>query len=100
MVLRVPKRLLQRWTLRREQFGAVLQNMHVVFQSDAELSANVDSRLIAEGHLRLKFCRIAAHQIRPLVSIHAHAVSQAMREVFEVWAVARIGDYLARGRID
>src|SRR3981189_1533017 len=74
--------------------------MHVVLQTDAEFSANVNARFIAKSHLRLEFRGVAADQIRPLVAVHAHAVSQAMREIFVVRAVARVGDDLTRGGVD
>jgi len=95
--LGVPERVFQRGTLRSEQFCSVFHDVHVVLQTDAEISADVNARLIAEGHLRLKFRRVAADEIGPLVAVHAYAVSQAMREVFVIRAVARVGDDLARG---
>src|SRR5208282_2645928 len=91
--------VLQRWALRSEQFRASFHDVHVVLQTDAEFSADVNAWFIAKGHLRLEFCRVAAHQVGPLVAVHAHAVSQAMGEVHVTGAEARFGDDLARGGV-
>ena len=43
---------------------------------------------------------VATHQVRPLVAVHAHAVTQAVGKVFVIRTVAGVGDYLASGRVD
>src|SRR5437868_11528892 len=93
------KRLFQRGTLRREQLRPVLQNVHIVFQADAELATNIDPRLIAEGHIGSKWQSISAHQIRPFMAIHPHAMTQPVGELLIVGTEARVADDLARGWI-
>src|SRR5437763_15677069 len=70
------ERMLQARALRREQLRAVCSDVHVVFQTHAELAANVNPRFIAEAHAGLQPQSVAAHQVRPLVAIHADAVSE------------------------
>ena len=78
----------------------------VVLEPDAELAADVDPRFVAEGHVRLQRQRllppehVVAHQVRPLVAVHAHAVADAVGEVLEARAVAGVDDHLARGGVD
>jgi len=62
--------------MRREQLGAVLGDVHVVFEAHAEFAAQVHSWFIAEHHARREFQLVAAHQVWPLVSVHAHAVAE------------------------
>ena len=82
------ERIFQRRALRREQFRAVLRDVHVVFEPHAELAANINSRLVAESHVGLQLGCVTAHQVRPLVAVHAHAVAEAVREVLVARAVA------------
>src|SRR5438309_11904209 len=78
------KRFFQTRTLRGEQLGAVFGDVHVVFQAHPKFAAEVNSRLVAEGHARLKLCLVAAHQIGPFVDVHANAMAHAMGEVLVV----------------
>jgi len=55
LVLHFPERVLQRWALRSEQFCSAFRDVHVVLQTDAKFSANVNARFITESHLRLEF---------------------------------------------
>src|SRR5438094_5556262 len=71
------ERLFQARALRREQFGAVFGDVHIVFQAHAKFAAQIDPWLVAERHARLKLCLVAADQIRPFVDIHANAVADA-----------------------
>src|SRR5581483_1392908 len=87
------KRILQRRALRREQLSSVLSNVHVIFEAHAEFSTDVDSRLIAECHSGTQLQRVSMNEVRPLVAIHANAMSEAMREVLVPWFVSCIGDY-------
>src|SRR5690242_19888414 len=70
----------QRPRLRREQFRAILGNAHIVFQSDTELTGYVNSGLITKDHAGLKPGQVSSNQIGPLVTIHAHAMADSMRE--------------------
>src|SRR5271166_3486661 len=79
-----PERILQRRALQREQFRAALRDVHVIFEPNPKLATNVYAGLIAERHIRRQWSGVPAHQVRPLVAVHAHAVSHAMREVFVV----------------
>src|SRR4051812_14643113 len=100
------ERLFYRWALRREQLGAVLGDVHVVLEPHAELPLDVNPRLVAEHHSRLQRQRllppehVVLHQVRPLVSVHAHAVAEAMREVLEAGAVPVVHDDLAPRGVD
>src|SRR5579863_2898842 len=74
--------------------------MHIVFEANAEFTADVDAGLVAEGHVRPEFDGIAAHQIWPLMPVHAHAMAQAMREVFVAGAIACISNHFSCSGID
>src|SRR5207247_7090214 len=93
------ERIVERWTLRGEQLCAISRNAHVVYQANAEFAADVDSRFIAERHIGSEFRRIAAHQIWPLVPIHAHAVPHTVSEIFVVGTVTRVRNHPSRSRI-
>src|SRR2546423_15476470 len=67
--------------------------MHIVFETNSEFAANVDSRLIAESHIGSHWCGIASNQVRPLVTIHSHPMADAMSEELVVGAVASVGYY-------
>jgi hypothetical protein len=69
--LAFPERIFQRARLRREQLRAAFSNAHIVLNPYAKLTANIDARLIARCHIGLQFGRVAAHKVRPLVSIHS-----------------------------
>src|SRR5215813_8796477 len=95
-----PKRLLHRRTLWREQLRPVFGDAHIVLEPHAKLSPDVNPGLIAERHVGCEFQRVPAHQIRPLVSIHADAVPHTVREEFVVRSVTAIVDYFPRRSID
>src|SRR5258708_1212708 len=97
--LRSSKRISQRRALGREQFSTVFCNVHVVFQSNPELAWNVYSGLIAEHHVALQPSRVAADEVGPFVNVHAHAMADAMPEVFVIGTKASIGDDFSGGGI-
>src|ERR1019366_9739373 len=74
----LPERILQARALRREQLGRGFGDVHVVLEPDAELALDVDAGFITEGHARLQPERVALDQIRPLVPVHADAVTHAV----------------------
>src|SRR5947209_243362 len=92
--------MLERWALRGEQLGAILGDMHVVFKPDTELATNVDAGLIAERHVGRKDGRVAAHEVRPLMAVHAHSVTDAVGEVLVIGTVASVSDDLPSGRVN
>ena len=92
--------MLQRWALRREKFGAVFCNVHIVLKPDAECTANVDARLIAECHVGRELGAVPAYQIRPFMAVHPDAVSHPVREELVVRPVACIGDDFACGGVN
>src|SRR5262249_57820476 len=94
------ERIFQRLTLWREQLSTIFSDAHIVFQAHSKFTANINARLVAEGHVRGKRQGIATNQVRPLVSIHSDAVPHAMGEIFVVWTITGIGNYLARCCID
>src|SRR4051812_14672564 len=61
---------------------------------------DVNARFVAEGHIRLHRQLVATDKIWPLVSVHAHAMAQAMPEIFVVWAISRVHDDFARGSVN
>src|SRR5581483_900712 len=91
--------LLERWTLRSEQLSAVFGDVHIVFQPYSEFAADVNARFIAEDHVGYQGKRVAVHEIWPLMSIHAHAVSDAVSEILINGTKAGITDNVARDRI-
>src|SRR5215469_15242191 len=95
-----PERVLKRWTARCKQLGAITEDVHVVFDAHAELTGQIDSRLITERHVGAQRQRVARYQIRPLVAIHSHTVAEPVGEVLEAWSIARIDYDLARRSID
>src|SRR5580698_3559169 len=92
----LPKWIFERWTLPREQLSTGFRDVHVIFEADAELTRNVNARLIAESHVLGQQRSVAAHQIRPLVAVHAHTVAETMWKELVVWSIAGVGDDLAR----
>src|SRR5579863_6456477 len=86
------KRIFQGWALRCKQLGAGFCDVHIVFKADPELTTDVDSRLVAESHVRLQKGGIAPHQIRPLVPIHSHAMAHTMSKELVVRPIARAGN--------
>ena len=64
---------------RSEEFRARGGHVPTVFEADAELAGNVDSRLVGEAHAGLEGRVVAAHEIGWLVHIHSDAVAGSMR---------------------
>src|SRR5260370_15765481 len=91
----LPERLFQRCALWCKQFRTVFRDVHVVFETHAEFAPNINSRLVAEGHVGLEFGRVAAYQIRPLVTIHADAMAKPVCETFVVRTEASVGNDFA-----
>src|SRR5581483_9827142 len=73
---------------------------HVIFETYAELTWDIDPRLIAENHVGFERRFVFSDEVGPLVTIHSHAVTQTVRKVFVVWAVTGICDDFSRGCID
>src|SRR6185437_8161667 len=79
-----------------EQSGTVGSDVHVIFQSHSEFPNDVDAGLVAEGHVRLNRALVAAHQVVPLVAVHADAVPEAVAEILVIGAEAAVAHHLAR----
>src|SRR5437899_8909392 len=90
------KRMFQIWRLSRKQLCSILRDEHVVFQTYAKFTADINSRLVTECHIRRKQLSIAADKIRPLMPIHANAMPHAMSKVLVVWAIACLSDDFSR----
>src|SRR5579864_1359839 len=99
IALSLPKWILKRWALRREQLCSILRDVHAVFQADPELSTDINPWFVAETHSRSQRQSVAPNQVWPLMPVHANAVAQAVAEVFIVGAVTGVGNYFARGRV-
>src|SRR3954468_8932028 len=93
------ERLSQGWRLRRKQFRAVFGDMHIVFQAYSELAGDVDTRFIAKDHAGFELSFVSADQIRPFMTVHAHAVSHAMGEKRIVETVSSIADDFSGGSV-
>jgi len=87
--------MLKRRALRRKQLGAVFRYPHIVLEANTELITDVDPGLIAEGHTGLQFQGIAAHEIRPFVTVHSNTVANTVSEKVVVWPEARLLNYFA-----
>ena len=80
--------------------------MQVVFEPNSEFARDVDARFVAGSHIRLQHRvqgqapHVVVDQVRPLMHIHAQAMTDAMREVLEAWAVAAVNDDFAGGSVD
>src|SRR6185312_2479649 len=86
--LALAERVFQAGALWCKKFSAVFRDVHVVLKAHSEFTATVDAGFVAETHVGSKRQRVAAHQVRPLVSVHADAVAHAMSEVLVIGAVA------------
>jgi len=62
--------------------------VHVVFEADAEVAAEVDAGFVGEDHAGDHLLGVAADEVGPLVHVHADAVSDAVIEVVVAGAVA------------
>ena len=92
--------MFEAWALRGEHPAAVFGEVPIVFEADAELAGDVDAGFVGEAHAGGERCGIAANEVRPLVTVHADAVAEAVVEVFVVGAVAGGGDEVAGGGVD
>src|SRR5579864_5175139 len=95
------ERLIDGWALFRKGAGAVLGDVHAIFQADSKFAVNGDGGLVAETHSRLERALVAQDKIRPLMSIQADSMSGAMRKPgdFVAGAKAVVGDYLSSSRV-
>jgi hypothetical protein len=50
---------------------------------DSPFTGNVDTRFIGEGHPRLQFAGVAAHDVGRLVSFQSDPVPEAVSEILE-----------------
>ena len=78
---------------------AVLRDEDDVLVAHAHLAGDVDPRLVAEAHARPELGRVALHQVRPLVAVHADAVAHAVREVLVPGPEAALLDHAPSGRV-
>src|SRR5262249_57541178 len=85
----------RRRTLRREEFCAGLGDVHIVFEPHAKFAADVDAWFVAENHVRCESRLISANQVRPLVAVHSHTVTDAVGEELVVPTAPRPGNHLA-----
>jgi len=92
--------IFERRALRSEHFAAVGGDNPVVFETDAELTGDVDARLVGEGHAGSEWRGVASDEIGPLVAVHADAVAEAVGEVLVVRTVACVGDDFAGCIVD
>src|SRR5579863_5463370 len=97
----LPEGLVDRGALFGEHARAVLGDIHAVLEADAELAVNRDGRFVAETHARFEPPLIAPHQVGPLVTVQANAVTGAMRQTGDLVARSKsvVGDHLARSCI-
>src|SRR5436190_16066595 len=86
----------------REPARTLGRHVEAVLEADAELAVDRDHRLVAEAHARLELRRVALHEVRPLVPVHADAVAGAVGKAGDLVAgtEAGVGDHLAGRRID
>src|SRR5271167_2911139 len=71
---------------RRKQLRAVRRHVPAVFQTYAEFSGNVNSRLVREAHAELERGRVAVDEISGLVTIETDTVTGAMGKPRELVA--------------
>ncbi len=76
----------------RQHLNSVRRHHTIVFDPNPKLAELIDTGLIGKHDPGLHAGRIAFHHVRRLVTIHAHAVAQPVREVL---AVPRVADDLA-----
>ncbi len=86
--------------LRGEEDAAGFGEAPVVFEADAKLAGEVDAGFVGEAHAGGERGLVAAHEVGPLVHVHADTVADAVREGFIVGAEAGRGDDLAGGVVD
>src|SRR5438105_5813422 len=93
------RRLLRRSRPLREALRAVRGDGDDVLVADAHLPRDVDPRLVGEAHAGAQGGAVGAHEVGPLVAVHADAVAQTMGEELVVGAEARLLDHAAGGRV-
>src|ERR1700679_730328 len=74
--------------------------MPVVFETNTELTRNINARLVGKTHTGSQRDRVATDEIRPLVHIHADAVAHPMGKIFVIRAIARGADHVTRCSVD
>src|SRR5207247_3129510 len=96
------KRPVDRRTRLREPLRAGFGDVETVLESDPELTVDRDHRLVAEAHPGLQRRLVPPHEVRPLVTVEADAVTCAVRQAghFVIGAEPGVGNHLARGRVD
>src|SRR5229473_3043058 len=89
-----PERLINRWALVREKLRTILSNIQTVFQANSELAIDDNCRFVAKAHARLDRRLVPAHEVRPLMTVEADAVSGAVRQPgrLVIRTKARVGD--------
>lgn len=85
--------------LRSEKLRPAFGDVHVVLEADPKFAAQIDTGLVAEGHVWLQWESVAANQIRPFVAIHTDSMTDAMGEVRVIRAVAGSSDNFARSGV-
>jgi len=71
-----------------EEFGAVFGDVHVIFEADAEVAAEVDAGFVGEDHAGNHLLGVAADEVGPFVHVEADAVADAVVEVVVAGSVA------------
>ena len=80
----LPKGIVDRWALWREEAWAVFGDVQTIFQAYAELAVDCDHRFVAETHAGGDLCFVAAYEIGPLVAVEPYSVAGAVRQAGEV----------------
>src|ERR1041384_1997108 len=94
------KRVFKRCRLAGQKLCSVLRDHHYVFTPHAALSANINSRLVAEAHRCFELRLVPSNQISPLVAVHPNAVTDAVCEVFVIRTISGIGDDFSSSGVD
>src|SRR5581483_12039651 len=81
-------RLVDRFGERGEELRPAGSHVPAILQADAELTGNVDPRLVGEAHARGQRCRVVAHEEGRLMAIHADAVSGPVRKPWQAVILA------------
>src|SRR5579863_3660842 len=102
----LPKRVFEGRTGRGEKFGTGLLYVQIVLEADPELTADINTRFVAEDHSGLQ-CRllrppvhVAFYQVAPFVHLHAEPVADPVSEVLESRTVTAIYDDPPSGCVD
>ena len=71
--------ILERLGERGERHGPRWTHVPAILQTYAELSGNVNSRLVGEAHARFEGRRVAVHEVGGFMTIEAYSVARAVR---------------------